>query len=449
MGVGVDIHQREATEPGRGPQHTPLPTTRLHGILKLQANVTAHFASALIVQGMRRWWWLVALLLLLGAMGGFAAYQRHHEVQVLGQEVYKELDGDGFPPLPGVLDDPVFRDLPPPPADQPVSLGRYKPKEEKKEQEVNAAPAPKVAAPKVSAPETPASDTSASPVKPPDTTAPTPLPSPPPTTATPSASTTPQPQSAPAPVNLAPTSFLERVRTNVKIHVLLMGNDQVELDKGRADVLVVLTFDPRTRTLSFLSVPRDTRVQIPEHEMAKINAAYAIGGPTLQTMAVEQFLGIPMDKFVEISMGGFQKVIDLVGGVTVNPPFAFTLDGQSFTPGPVNLNGEQALAYSRMRKEDPRGDLGRNARQQEVLQSLMGSLGRLSPEELNRLLGQLQNHLRTNFSPSEVVELRQRHYYLLTRQNTLDVQGVGRMIGGAWYYVVSPQERQRLHLLLR
>lgn len=365
---------------------------------------------------MRRWWWLLALLLLLGAAGGLLTYQRYREVQVLGQQVYKELEGDGLPPLPGVLEDPVFRDLPPSPPDQPVSMGRYKPR-------------PSLSTPDSKAP-------------PPSKTAPA-VPN------TPPAAQTPPVPTAPAPVKLAPLSFLERVRTNTKIHVLLIGNDESELDKGRADVLVVLTFDPKARVLSFLSLPRDTRAQIPEHEVEKINAAYAIGGPTLQTIAVEQFLGIPMDKFVEISMGGFHKAIDLVGGVSVNPPFAFELDGQSFEPGKVKLNGEQALAYSRMRKEDPRGDLGRNTRQQEVLRSLMGSLASLSPEELNRVLGQLQDHLRTNFSPSEVVELRQRHDYLLSHQRTLSVQGVNRKIEGLWYYVVSPQERRRLHLLLR
>lgn len=402
---------------------------------------------ARIVQGMRRWWWLLILLLVLVAAGGLFTYQRHREVQLLGQEVYKELDGDGFPPLPGVLDDPVFKDLPPPPADQPVSMGRYKPSPAKP---VSGTPSPSKTAP---APKTPPVPTTTPPPTPKTVARPA-VPDAIPTAQTPSVPTAPVPKTpaappAPAPVKLAPASFLERVRTNTKIHVLLIGNDQNELDKGRADVLVVLTFDPKTRVLSFLSIPRDTRAQIPEHEVEKINAAYAIGGATLQTMAVEQFLGIPMDKFVEISMGGFQQVIDLVGGVTVNPPFAFELDGQSFEPGKVKLNGEQALAYSRMRKQDPRGDLGRNTRQQEVLRSLMGSLGQLSPDELNRVLGQLQHHLRTNFSPSEVVELRQRHDYLLSHQQTVSVQGVNRKIGGLWYYLVSPQERRRLHLLLR
>ncbi|WP_234009271.1 LCP family protein [Deinococcus sp. NW-56] len=214
-------------------------------------------------------------------------------------------------------------------------------------------------------------------------------------------------------------------------------------------MLLVLTLDPVARQLTLLSVPRDTRVNLPGHGTVKINAAYAHGGARLQTEAIERFLGLPMDKYVEISLGGFRRAIDEVGGVTVNPPFAFTLDGQSFTPGPVRLSGEQALAYARMRKQDPRGDLGRNARQQEVVRSLMAELGERSTGELQTLLERLQGDLRTNFSPTEVVRLRTRHSYLTERPQTETVRGVNRKIGGVWYYVVSDAERRRLHLELR
>lgn len=392
---------------------------------------------------MRRQWFILLGILVL--IGGTLSYQRHREVQTIGQEVYKELDGDGFPPLPGVLDDPIFKEVPPPPSDRPVSLGRYRPQEPKPEEPVKGTTTPTQVAPK------PVEPIALEPVKPsPGEPAP-----PKPTPVKPSPSLTPASTSAHAPSAqqpqppLAPLSFLERVRTDVKIHVLLMGNDEQQLGQGRADVLVVLTFDPVKRLLTFTSIPRDTRTFIPEHQVAKINAAYAIGGPTLQTITVERFLGLPMDKFVEVSMAGFQEAIDLVGGVTVNPPFAFELDGQRFEPGYVKLNGEQALAYSRMRKQDPRGDLGRNARQQQVLRSLMSALGKLPPNQFNELIAKLQGYVRTNFSPSEVVELRQAHSYLLDRQAQVAVAGSNRKLNGQWYYVVSDQERQRLHVLLR
>ncbi|WP_261665156.1 LCP family protein [Deinococcus sp. Marseille-Q6407] len=425
---------------------------------------------------MRRGWWWLWTVLLLALAAGLLLYQRQQEVSRLGQSVYYELEGDSFPPLPGVLDDPVFAQLPPPPPDRPVSWGRYRPAPASQttpasgnRPESRAA----VASSKASSAETkdspqphgelPAAGTSNINSAQPATAA---------ASAAQSAARTPRdtgsvqrPQTSaaeteravsgqapagPAPAaGVAPTDFTQRLQTNVKLHILLMGNDQPQLGSGRADVLVVLTFDPVAQQLTFLSIPRDTRVQIPEHEVSKINAAYALGGPTLQTLAVEHFLGIPMDKFVEVSMDGFKRAIDLVGGVQVNPPFAFELDGQQFTPGPVRLNGEQALAYTRMRKQDPRGDLGRNQRQQEVIRSLMTALGSRSPEELQALLPQLQSQVRTNFSPSEVVALRRTQAYALQHQSTLKPAGENRRIEGLWYYLVSDQERQRLHLLLR
>lgn len=437
----------------------------------------------------RRWLIGTVLLALAGGAGGYL-YLTHERVSAVGQVVYHELDGDGLPPPPGVLDDPVFADLPPPDPDRPVSLGRYLPPEPAPEAgsapEPEAEPEPK---PKTETePEPPAPPAQPSekpaPVPPPGpekAPAPSPEPAPPPQKPeapsapvpepepTPAAPPRPDPAPAPAPQvapasrpdpaprapapapapPVAPRWFNDRLETTARLHLLLIGTDQQELGSGRGDVLLVLTLDPVARQLTLLSVPRDTRINLPGHGPVKINAAYAHGGARLQTEAIERFLGLPMDKYVEISLGGFRRAIDEVGGVTVNPPFAFTLDGQSFTPGPVRLNGEQALAYARMRKQDPRGDLGRNARQQEVVRSLMAELGERSTGELQTLLERLQGHLRTNFSPSEVVRLRTRHSYLTEQQQTETVHGVNRKIGGVWYYVVPDEERRRLHLELR
>lgn len=332
-----------------------------------------------------------------------AAYRQHRAAQQLGQAAYLELDGDGLPPQPGVLDDPTFHSLPAPEVTRPTSLGRYRP-----------------------SPEPPAA----------------PLPAP-------LAGPAPSPAPVGGPASPAPLDFSARVQTTANIRVLLIGTDQRTLGSGRADVLLVLTFDPVRRWLTFLSVPRDTRAVIPEHGVGKINSAYARGGPTLQTQAVERFLGLPMDKFVEISMGGFVRAVDLIGGVTVRPSLAFSLDGHTFTPQPTRLNGEQALAYTRMRKDDPDGDFGRQRRQQEVFMQMMNSLAARPPERLTQVLDALKGDLRTNFSPSQVVALRRAHAYALTRQQTASVRGQGQMIGNVWYYVVSDGERRRLHLHLR
>jgi LCP family protein required for cell wall assembly len=335
----------------------------------------------------RRWLLPVAVLLLVAGGAGTWAYTTHREVQQTGVKVYKALEDDGMPLRPGVLDDPVFRALPAPA--QPPSLGRYIPPKD-------------------------------------------------------------QPAAAGAPT---PGPFIERDSSaqlaQRKVHILLIGNDQPALGSGRGDTLLSLTFDPVAKTLYFLSIPRDTRVELPGHGLVKINAAYAYGGASLQTTAVERFLGVPFDKYVEVSLNGFVQAIDAVGGVDVDSSLDFELDGQHITRGRLHLEGEQALAYARMRHDDPEGDLGRNARQQQVVRALMRALGGLDTPELTKVLDRLSDSVRTNFSPSEVVKLRAAHAYMLDHQTGERVRGENRKIGGVWYYVVSDRERQRLNLLLR
>ena len=363
------------------------------------------------MRAVKRFLTLLALVLVvIGAPLGAWLYTVHQQVQATGKTVFKALVDDGMPLPPGVLDDPVFRTLPPPA--QPPSLGRYLPPKAAPDTAAPSAERPGTALPGAAAP----------------------------------AQVAPLPASRPGPfMDLSPTKPLSQQ----KVRLLLIGNDQRELGKGRADTLLVLTLDPAAQTLYLVSVPRDTRVELPGYGLVKINAAYAHGGASLQTAAVERLLGVAFDKYVEISLNGFQRAIDEVGGVDIDSALRFDLDGQHIEPGKAHLKGVQALAYARMRHGDPRGDLGRNVRQQEVIRALLGSLGRLGTNELTGILGRLQADLHTDFSPSEVVKLRAAHPYLLTHQQSVAVQGVNRKIGGVWYYLVSDQERQRLHLLLR
>lgn len=421
---------------------------------------------------------MAALLVVCAALGWWA-YTVDRDTSALGTEVYRELDGDGLPVPEGTLDDPVFSGLPVP-TDRPISLGRYKPLETASDSLPPPAPVDKrksvgTQSPANDLPRSNSTQSSSRKARIVSTQAPQSILVTPgnvlasqnaPRTAQPTVPKKPMetahvesaPVTVPAPMitpaaaaapTLAPTDFTQRLKTDARIHILLIATDQETLGGGRGDVLLVLTLNPLGQTLTLLSIPRDTRVGFPGEGLVKINAAYALGGATAQTQAVERFLGIPMDKYVEISLGGFREAIDLAGGVDVNPKFSFQLDGSVFKPGPVHLNGEQALAYSRMRKEDPLGDLGRNVRQQEVVRQLMGTLGRRSAADLQHLLNQLSSHLRTNFSPSEVVRLRAVHSYMLDSQQTAHVQGVNRKISGIWFYMVSDAERRRLHILLQ
>lgn len=404
---------------------------------------------------------VLAVCLTLTAAGGWSYYV-HYQVHRIGSQIYTQFDNDYQPLPPGILDDPIFSKLPPKPG--PVAYGRYLPPEPvtgssppvttKVNQDIQVAPAPTLRdvpsqaaqLQSVTSP-TEGADAPASTGK---GKAELQLPAP---VAPPKARPTPavsqpeivRPEASPQ----KQLSFKQLLTTNQNLHLLLIGNDQPQLGKGRADVLMVVTLDAVHKQMSLLSIPRDTRIDLPGHGWVKINAAYAYGGASLQIKAVERFLGIPMDKIVEVSFTGFQQAIDAVGGVSVNPAFTFSLDGEYFQPGIQKLSGEAALAYARMRKEDPEGDLGRNRRQQEVIRSLIAALGKMPSGEFMGVLDTLKHSVRSDFTPTEVVSLRAARPYVLTNQIKVPFHGVNRKISGIWFYLIGDQERQRLHLLLR
>jgi LCP family protein required for cell wall assembly len=128
----------------------------------------------------------------------------------------------------------------------------------------------------------------------------------------------------------------------------------------RADTLMLVRAG--AGTFRKLSIPRDAYAEIPGHPPTKINAAFAFGGAALQIRAVEQFLDIPIDHVAIVDFTGFEDLIDAVGGVEVDVPVKLCADisggaggGQGgitlrLGKGENTLDGQQALAYARIRK---------------------------------------------------------------------------------------------------
>jgi LCP family protein required for cell wall assembly len=136
----------------------------------------------------------------------------------------------------------------------------------------------------------------------------------------------------------------------------------------RTDTIMIVYVPPGGKP-ALISLPRDSYVPIPDHGQNKINAAYSIGGPELLVQTVEQNTGLRLDGYAEIGFGGFVSIVDAVGGVQMCLPNAIN-DRDShlnLKKGCQTLDGVNALGYVRMRKADPRGDLGRVERQRAVL----------------------------------------------------------------------------------
>ncbi|GEN87139.1 LCP family protein [Oceanobacillus sp. FSL W8-0428] len=225
------------------------------------------------------------------------------------------------------------------------------------------------------------------------------------------------------------------------VNILLLGVDERDGDAGRSDTMILLSLNPKTDSMVMLSIPRDTYVNIPGRGMDKINHAYAFGGTQLSVETVEQAFDLPVHSYIRVNMEGFEQGIDALGGVTVQNSTAFSQDGHEFNEGNVNLNGEEALSYIRMRKQDSRGDMGRNERQRDVIVAAMDEAASFSSiTKASNILDILGNNVQTDLDMKRLQTLFKD--YSGTRKNveTLEISGDGQTINGVWYYIVPEEE---------
>ena len=162
-------------------------------------------------------------------------------------------------------------------------------------------------------------------------------------------------------------------RTGEAINYVLLGSDSRSTDSagGRSDVLMVMHLSGDREGAYMISFPRDMYVSIPGRGKDKINAAFAYGGPPLTVRTLEGMLDTRMDHVALIDFEGFINLTQELGGVTVYNKYPSVSAGYKFPVGNVTVQGEQALAYVRERKQLPHGDLDRAERQRAVLQAIL------------------------------------------------------------------------------
>lgn len=167
----------------------------------------------------------------------------------------------------------------------------------------------------------------------------------------------------------------------------------------RSDTLMVVHVSGDRRSVSVVSIPRDSWVDVPGHGMGKVNAAFSYGGPSLAVQTVEQLTGVRIDHVAMVDWDGFSALIDAVGGVEVYVPRTVFDSARdvTWTAGRHVLDGDRALDYVGQRYGLPGGDLDRVRRQQAVLRSLgertFTSASSRDPRAVYRLLDTVTRHL--------------------------------------------------------
>ena len=145
-------------------------------------------------------------------------------------------------------------------------------------------------------------------------------------------------------------------------------------ESERADSIMLVNVAPNGQKVA-LSIPRDTYAEIPGVGWDKLNASYAYGGPELLVETVEKLTGLTVDHFVQIGMGAVPDMVDAVGGVELcyDNDADDQYSGLKWTAGCHTVDGTTALQFSRMRYQDPEGDIGRTKRQRQVISKVISS----------------------------------------------------------------------------
>ncbi|MEJ5914752.1 LCP family protein [Pseudokineococcus sp. 1T1Z-3] len=197
-------------------------------------------------------------------------------------------------------------------------------------------------------------------------------------------------------------------------------------------------------TVALVSLPRDSWVEVPGHGRAKLNAAYSWGGPRLLVETVQQETGLTVDRVAAVDFDGVKALTDVVGGVDVYSPRAFSARGHDYVEGMNHLDGDAALAFLRERYSLPRGDLDRVENQQRYLVALADAvvsrdtLG--DPRRLLDVVATAREHVsvdeRSTFSDLQELATAvgtARPEQLLT--GTVPVAGLGTESGQSVVYV--------------
>jgi LCP family protein required for cell wall assembly len=211
---------------------------------------------------------------------------------------------------------------------------------------------------------------------------------------------------------------------NDVFNILLVGIDtSQDSDVGNSDTMMLLSFNRKTSDIVATSLLRDIYLSIPGYKQGhRLNSAYLMGGPALLLKTVQENFKIKVDKYIAVNFYSFMKIIDQIGGVSVDVSDAeikvanFYIrqlngllglsreDGVLVSAGEQNLSGKQALGFARIRYVG-NADFGRTDRQRLVMKLVFDKIKKMNLIQLNDLLNTYLPEVRTNLAQGELFSL--------------------------------------------
>ena len=240
-------------------------------------------------------------------------------------------------------------------------------------------------------------------------------------------------------------------------NILLLGVDSNGADSDlwvgtRTDTIILMNIDPKSKTINAISIPRDSKVFLPNgHGTEKINAAHAIGGIKMTVKTVEDSLGVKVDRYIMFHDQGVREVVKALGGVDIYVEKNMHYDDWSgklhinFTKGQHHLTENDVVEYLRFR-HDTMGDIGRTKRQQWFLRGLLADLKK--PEtivKIPKIVSVANKYVKTDMSPYEMTQ-----YATLATHFDMDnievamLPGSPNKYGIVSYWILDPEQTQKV-----
>ena len=240
-------------------------------------------------------------------------------------------------------------------------------------------------------------------------------------------------------------------------NILILGVDSNGADTDmwegtRSDTILVINIDPKTHSIKAISIPRDSKVYLPDNKgVQKINSAHALGGVNLVKKTLKETFGIKIDKYVLIHDEAVEKIIDALGGIPIYVEKRMLYHDYAgklhidLQKGNTVLNGKQAIGYLRYRK-DGLGDIGRTHRQQWFMKSLFEKLH--SPQVITKIpevLNIANTYIKTDMTFYELSQ-----YAAMVRsidKNKVEIAtlpGAPNQRGYISYWILDPVKTQEV-----
>lgn len=193
-----------------------------------------------------------------------------------------------------------------------------------------------------------------------------------------------------------------------RTNILVLGVDARPGEKNsRSDTMLLVSIDPKLDKAAIISIPRDTRIDIKGLGTNKICTANFVGGPKYAADRVEELLQTRIDYYIAMDFKGFEKIVDTLGGVTIDVPQRMykPSEGINLYPGTQKLDGKKALAFVRFR-DYINGDIDRTQQQQAFIKALAGEV--LQPRTITKLPNlakQMKKYVETDIGFTDMVKM--------------------------------------------